>query len=74
MSSIWEKSIIIEIFYSTVITTYKCLCQYISYSSQKIIIFPLLLNNNKDKIELEDILNVYSKYDMIEFNNVSSIV
>jgi ubiquitin carboxyl-terminal hydrolase 2/21 len=62
-----EKSIITELFYSQVITTFKCQCKAEIYSFQKLLDFPLLLPVNKPKIDIKDLLKIYFKKEIIEF-------
>ena len=62
-----EKSIITDLFYSQIITTFTCECGSEIYSFQKILDFPLLLPENNDKININDLLKIYFKNEIIDF-------
>ena len=62
-----ETSIITYLFYSQIITTFKCTCGSEIYSFQKLLDFPLLLPENIKKIDLKDLLNIYFKTEIVEF-------
>ena len=62
-----EKSIIIDIFYSQIITTFTCECKSKTFSFQKILDFPLLLPDNVQSIDIIDLLKAYFQPETIEF-------
>ena len=62
-----EKSIITELFYSQVITTFKCECKTEIYSFQKLLDFPLLLPEKIPKLDIKDLLKIYCKTEVIDF-------
>ena len=51
----YEKSLVIDLFYSQAMTTYECKCKHISYNFQKVLDFPLLLPNNIKNLHLKDL-------------------
>lgn len=53
-----ENSFILNLFYPQMINTFQCKCGYISYSFEKIIDIPLLLNNEKS-LTLEKLIDRY---------------
>ena len=62
-----EKSIIIDLFYSQIITSFKCKCGNEIYSFQKLLDFPLLLPENAKYIDIKDLFKNYFKTEMIDF-------
>jgi ubiquitin C-terminal hydrolase len=64
-----EKSIITELFYAQIITTYTCECKLAIYSFQKILDFPLLLPDNVTNISINDLLKSYFQTETIDFQN-----
>ena len=62
-----EISIITNLFYSQIITSFKCNCGSEIYSFQKLLDFPLLLPSNVEKIELNELLNIYFKSEIVQF-------
>ena len=65
-----EDSIIGDLFYSTIMSKFTCLCQYESYSFQNIMDIPLLLPNDIKVIDLERLLTEYFKSEILEFENI----
>jgi hypothetical protein len=51
-----EKSIVTDLFYAQLITTFTCHCSHRTYSFQKILDFPLLLPQNKSNVNIYDLL------------------
>ena len=62
-----EKSIITDIFYSQIITSFTCECKSKSYSFQKILDFPLLLPENVQTIDIIDLFKSYFKPETIDY-------
>ena len=62
-----EKSIITDLFYAQLITTFTCQCTHNTYSFQKILDFPLLLPENKSKVDINDLLIKYFQPEEIDF-------
>ena len=62
-----EISIITKLFYSQIITTFKCSCGSEIYSFQKLLDFPLLFPANVEKIDLSELLKIYFKTEIVEF-------
>ena len=62
-----EKSIIIDLFYSQIITSFKCNCGNEIYSFQKLLDFPLLLPENAKYIDIKDLFKNYFKEEIIDF-------
>ena len=62
-----EKSIITDIFYSQIITTFTCQCKNSIYSFQKILDYPLLLPENIQTIDIFNLLRLYFQKEEIEF-------
>ena len=62
-----EKSIITDLFYSQIITTFICKCNSEIYSFQKLLDFPLLLPENVNKIDIVDLLKIYFKEEIVDF-------
>ena len=62
-----ENSFICDLFYSTIMSKFTCLCQYQTYSFQNIMDIPLLLPKDIKIIELEKLLTEYFKYEILEF-------
>ena len=65
-----ENSLIYDLFYSTIISKFTCLCQYQSYSFQNIMDIPLLLPKDNKVIELERLLSEYFKNEILEFETI----
>ena len=61
-----ESSIITEVFYSQIITTFTCECKSSIFSFQKLLDFPLLLPNNP-KVNIFDLLKIYFQNEIVEF-------
>ena len=61
-----ENSLIIDVFYAQLINIFKCTCNFETYSFQKILDFPLLLQKNRP-ISIEELLNEYFEGESIEF-------
>ena len=61
-----ENSLIMNVFYAQLINIFKCTCNFETYSFQKILDFPLLLQKNKS-ISIEELLNEYFEGESIEF-------
>jgi ubiquitin C-terminal hydrolase len=62
-----ENSIINDLFYSQIITSFKCKCGSEIYSFQKIMDFPLLLPENVNQINIKKLLNNYFKSEVVDF-------
>ena len=62
-----ENSIINDLFYSQIITSFKCKCGSEIYSFQKIMDFPLLLPENVNQINIKNLLNNYFKSEVVDF-------
>ena len=64
-----EKSLVTDIFYSQLVSTYICECEYVFFSLQKIINLPLLLAiGNLTNINL--LLDDYFKEIYIDFETI----
>ena len=50
-----EDSIIIDIFYSEIISKFTCMCNYVTYSFQKYLDIPLLIPENKRTFNIEEL-------------------
>ncbi len=64
-----EISFVTKLFYSQIITTFKCQCGSEIYSFQKLLDFPLLLPNNIKEIDIYDLFNTYFKNEKIDFQD-----
>ena len=62
-----ENSIIIELFYSEIMTTYICKCNFITYSFQKLSDLPILITDNINVINLYTLLNIAFDYEDVLF-------
>ena len=62
-----EKSIITELFYAQIITTYTCECKLAIYSFQKLLDFPLLLPDNCPQTTIDNLLKSYFQTEVIDF-------
>lgn len=62
-----EKSIITDLFYSQIITSFQCKCGSEIYSFQKLLDFPLLLPEKENKVSIIDLLKNYFKSEYVEF-------
>ena len=62
-----EKSIVTDLFYAQLITTFICQCNHPTYSFQKILDFPLLLPKNISNINIYDLLKEYFRQEEIDF-------
>ena len=62
-----EKSIVTDLFYAQLITTFTCECTHNTYSFQKILDFPLLLPENKSNVSIYELLIKYFKAEFIDF-------
>ena len=62
-----ENSIINDLFYSQIITSFKCGCGAEIYSFQKLLDFPLLFPENVNQINIKDLLNIYFKSELVDF-------
>lgn len=62
-----ENSIIIDIFYSTIMTKFICICNNKTYSFQKILDFPLILPKHKNNIDLLDLLKHHFSDEYVDF-------
>ena len=62
-----ENSIINDLFYSQIITSFKCGCGAEIYSFQKLLDFPLLLPEKVNQIKINDLLNIYFKSELVDF-------
>ena len=65
-----EKSIITELFYPIIITTYQCNCKKEIYAFQRMLDIPLLLPDKVTKITIENLLNNYFNEEKVEFNDI----
>jgi len=64
-----ENSIIIDLFYAQLITTFICQCKEETYSFQKILDFPLLLPENTQNIDIMSLLRNNFKPEIIDFES-----
>ena len=62
-----ENSIINDLFYSQIITSFKCKCGAEIYSFQKLLDFPLLIPENVKKTGIKNLLNIYFKSELVDF-------
>ena len=62
-----EHSIITDLFYSQIITTYTCECKGAIYAFQKLLDFPLLLRENMKTIDIYNLLRIYFQDEIIDF-------
>ena len=62
-----ENSIITDLFYSQIITTFTCQCKAETYSFQKLLDFPLLLPENENNIDIKILLKNYFQSENINF-------
>ena len=62
-----EKSIITDIFYSQIVTSFTCECKSKSYSFQKILDFPLLLPENEQSVDIIDLFKTYFQPETIDY-------
>ena len=62
-----EKSIITDLFYGQIITTFTCQCKAETYSFQKLLDFPLLLPENETNVDIKDLLKTYFQSENIIF-------
>jgi ubiquitin C-terminal hydrolase len=62
-----ENSIIIDLFYAQLITSFTCQCKEETYSFQKILDFPLLLPENTQNIDIMNLLRNNFKPEEIDF-------
>ena len=64
-----ENSIIIDLFYAQLITSFTCECKEETYSFQKILDFPLLLPENTQNIDIMHLLRNNFKPEIIDFES-----
>ncbi len=64
-----ENSIIIDLFYAQLITSFICQCREETYSFQKILDFPLLLPENTQSIDIMNLLRNNFKPEIIDFES-----
>ena len=64
-----EDSIIIDLFYAQLITSFTCQCREETYSFQKILDFPLLLPENTQSIDIMNLLRNNFKPEIIDFES-----
>ena len=64
-----ENSIIIDLFYAQLITSFTCECKEETYSFQKILDFPLLLPENTQNIDIMHLLKNNFKPEIIDFES-----
>ena len=62
-----EKSIITDLFYSRLLTTYRCECNHEQICVENISDYPLLIPQNIQYIKLMDLLKSYFNSEFIEF-------
>ena len=65
-----EKSIVTDLFYAQLITTFTCQCSHRTYSFQKILDFPLLLPQNESNVDIYDLLKKYCQPEPIDFERI----
>lgn len=63
----YENSIITNLFYSQLITINVCKCKNIVHSFHKIIDIPLIIPENKDKLHIYDLLDLYFSQQVLVF-------
>ena len=61
-----QNSIIIDLFYTQIVTTLTCNCGKSNFYFQKIIDIPLLIPTNKNKIKFKELLNLYFATEFVE--------
>ena len=64
-----NKSIIIDLFYSQLVSTFICRCGYEIYNFQKLLYFSLALPENAKLIDINDLFKIYFKTELFEFKN-----
>ena len=62
-----ENSLIMDVFYGQLINIFKCECDFETYSFEKILDLPLLLQKQKSSIDIKDLLNEYFDNERIKF-------
>ena len=62
-----ENSLIMECFYSQLINIFKCECGFETFSFEKILDIPLLLQKNNKKIKIKELLDEYFEEETIQF-------
>ena len=62
-----KKSIITDLFYSRLLTTYRCECNNEQICVENISDYPLLIPQNIQYIKLMDLLKSYFNSEFIEF-------
>ena len=61
-----QNYIIIDLFYTQLVTNLTCGCKKSNYYFQKIIDIPLLIPTNKTIINFKDLLNLYFAIELVE--------
>ena len=64
-----EKSIITDLFYAQIISTFICKCKSVTYSFQKILDLPLLLPEKTPNIGIRELLRNHFKPEIIDFES-----
>ena len=62
-----ENSLIIDVFYGQLVNIFKCKCGKETYSFEKILDFPLLLEKESSSCKIKDLLDKYFEEENIEF-------
>ena len=64
-----ENSIITDIYYTQMINIFTCNCGNETYSFQKILDIPLLINNNQKEITIEALIDNFLKEILVDLND-----
>ena len=64
-----ENSIITDIYYKQMINIFTCNCGNETYSFQKILDIPLLINNNQKEITIEALIDNFLKEILVDLND-----
>ena len=62
-----ENSLIMDTFYGQLINIFKCECDFETYSFEKILDLPLLLQKHSSSIDIKDLLKDYFECERIKF-------
>ena len=64
-----ENSIITDIYYTQMINIFTCNCGKETYSFQKLLDIPLLLNNSQKEIKIEALIDNFLKELLADLND-----
>ena len=62
-----ENSLVMDTFYGQLINIFKCECDFETYSFEKILDLPLLLQKHSSSIDIKDLLKDYFECERIKF-------